>query len=78
MAAAIESAGLSQKIVMIGHNFNDETKPYLLSGTIDAIIHQDMTRIADAALNCLIGVKRSPVSGGIPIEIITRENLMHR
>jgi len=78
VAAAIESAGLAQKLVMIGHNFNDETKPYVLSGTIDAIIHQDMTRIADAALNCLIGVKGSPVSAGIPIEIITRENLMHR
>jgi LacI family transcriptional regulator len=60
VAAAIESAGLAQKLVMIGHNFNDETKPYVLSGTIDAIIHQDMTRIADAALNCLIGVKGSP------------------
>jgi LacI family transcriptional regulator len=78
VAAAIETAGLAQKLVMIGHNFNDETKPYLLSGTIDAIIHQDMTRIADAAMNCLIGVKGSPVRGGIPIEIITRENLMHR
>ena len=50
----------------------------LIKGTIDAIIHQDMTRIADPALNCLIGVKGSPVSAGIPIEIITRENLMHR
>jgi LacI family transcriptional regulator len=78
VAAAIETAGLAQKLVMIGHNFNDETKPYLLSGTIDAIIHQDMTRIADAAVNCLIGVKGSPVSAGIPIEIITRENLVHR
>ena len=78
VAAAIETAGLSQKLVMIGHNFNDETRPFLLSGTIDAIIHQDMTRIADAALACLVDVKRSPISGGIPIEIITRENLMHR
>jgi LacI family transcriptional regulator len=78
VAAAIETAGLAQKLVMIGHNFNDETKPYLLSGTIDAIIHQDMTRIADAAVNCLIGVKGSPVGAGIPIEIITRENLVHR
>jgi LacI family transcriptional regulator len=63
---------------MIGHNFNDETKPFLLSGTIDVIIHQDMTRIADAALNCLVGLKGPPSSAGIPIEIITRENVMHR
>ena len=78
VAAAIETAGLAQRLVMIGHNFNDETKPFLLSGTIDAVIHQDMTRIAEAALNCLIGVKGQPASAGIPIEIITRENLMHR
>ena len=78
VASAIETAGLAHKLVMIGHNFNDETKPFLLSGTIDAIIHQDMTRIADAALNCLVDFKRSPSSAGIPIEIITRENVMHR
>jgi hypothetical protein len=29
-------------------------------------------------VNCLIGVKGSPVGAGIPIEIITRENLVHR
>jgi LacI family transcriptional regulator, galactose operon repressor len=78
VAAAIETAGLAQKLIMIGHNFNDETKPFVLSGTIDAIIHQDMVRIADAVLSCLLGAKGSPVSAGIPIEIITRENLMHR
>ena len=40
---------------MIGHNCNDETRPFLLSGTIDAVIHQDMTRIAKTALDCLLG-----------------------
>jgi LacI family transcriptional regulator len=78
VASAIERARLAHKLVMIGHNFNDETKPFLLSGTIDVIIHQDMTRIADAALNCLVGLKGPPSSAGIPIEIITRENVMHR
>jgi LacI family transcriptional regulator len=78
VASAIEAAGLAHKLVMIGHNFNDETKPFLLSGTIDAIIHQDMTRIADAALNSLTGLKSSASSTGIPVEIITRENVMHR
>ena len=52
VAAAIETAGLAQRLVMIGHNFNDENKPFLLSGTIDAVIHQDAARIAEAALNC--------------------------
>jgi LacI family transcriptional regulator len=78
VARAVEAAGLAHKLVMIGHNFNDETKPFLLSGTIDAIIHQDMGRIADAALKCLAGPDGSPSSTGIPVEIITRENVMHR
>jgi LacI family transcriptional regulator len=78
VASAIEAAGLAHKLVMIGHNFNDETKPFLLSGTIDAVIHQDMSRIADAALSCLTGLKSSASSAGIPVEIITRENVMHR
>ena len=78
VAAALEAAGVAQSIVMIGHNFNEETKPFLLSGTIDAVIHQDMTRIAGAAMDCLIGRKPLPANVGIPVEIITRENLMYR
>jgi len=78
VAAALEAAGAAQSIVMIGHNFNDETKPFLLSGTIDAIIHQDMARIAATAVDCLMKQKVLPASAGIPVEIVTRENLMHR
>jgi LacI family transcriptional regulator len=78
VAAALEAAGVERSIVMIGHNFNDETKPFLLSGTIDALIHQDMTRIAQAALDCLLAGKPTPASAGIPVEIITRENMMYR
>jgi LacI family transcriptional regulator len=77
VAAALEAAGVARSVVMIGHNFNDETKPFLLSGTIDAIIHQDMARIASAALNALSGAEVSQASIGIPVEIITRENVMN-
>ena len=31
-ADAIEQAGLAPQVVLIGHNYNPETKPYLLSG----------------------------------------------
>jgi len=78
VAKALEAAGVSQSVVMIGHNFNEETKPFLLSGTIDSVIHQDMTRIADVAVGCLLGLEPSPASGTIPVEIITRENFVHR
>jgi LacI family transcriptional regulator len=77
-AEAIERAGLAPALVLIGHNYNPDTKPYLLSGTIHAVIHQDMGRIATDALAHLS--TRRPVSTmtGIPIEIITRENIMFR
>jgi LacI family transcriptional regulator len=78
VAAALEQAGVAASVVMIGHNFNEETKPFLLSGTIDAVIHQDMTRIAGMAMDCLLGAKRLPPQAGIPVEIITRENLVYR
>jgi LacI family transcriptional regulator len=78
VAEALEAAGVARSVVMIGHNCNSETKPYLLSGTIDAIIHQDMMRIANAALSCLSAGSPSLPDTGIPVEIVTRENLMHR
>jgi LacI family transcriptional regulator len=76
-ADAIEQAGLAPRVVLIGHNYNPETKPYLLAGTIHALVHQDMGRIAADALACLAA--RKPVAAArIPIEIITRENTMYR
>jgi len=77
-AEAIEEAGLAQSLVMIGHNCNADTKPYLLSGTIQAVVHQDIARIAETALRCLSTRTSLPLNTGIPIEIVTRENLMYR
>jgi LacI family transcriptional regulator len=77
-ADAIEQAGLAPQVVLIGHNYNPETKPYLLSGTIHALVHQDMERIAADALVCLSARRASPAAARIPIEIITRENTMYR
>jgi LacI family transcriptional regulator len=75
VAAALEQSGRARSVVMIGHNFNEETKPFLLSGTMDAVIHQDMTRIAEMALSCLLGRNAPSQHASVPIEIITRENL---
>lgn len=76
-ADAIEQAGLAPQLVLIGHNYNPETKPYLLSGTIHALVHTDMGRIAADALACL-AVRKATAVARIPIEIITRENTMYR
>jgi LacI family transcriptional regulator len=77
-ADAIEQASLAPQVVLIGHNYNPETKPYLLSGTIHALVHQDMGRIAADALVCLSTRKVAHTAARIPIEIITRENTMYR
>jgi LacI family transcriptional regulator len=77
-AEAIEHAGLAPSLVLIGHNYNPDTKPYLLSGTIHAVIHQDMGRIAIDALAHLSTRRPMSTMAGIPIEIITRENIMFR
>lgn len=77
-ATAIEARRLSDSLVMIAHNCTSETRPHLLSGVIDAVIHQDMARIAREALECL-AARRAPLpASAVPIEIITRENLMQR
>jgi LacI family transcriptional regulator len=77
-AEAIEQAGLAPGLVMIGHNCNAETKPHLLSGTIHALIHQDIGRIAETAMRCLATRTPPAAHTGIPVEIITRENAVHR
>jgi len=76
-AEAIEQAGLAPQLVMIGHNCNAETKPHILSGTIHAVIHQDVARIAETTVRCL-ATRTPPPPGGIPVEIVTRENAMDR
>lgn len=75
VAAALEEAGLARSVTFIGHNFNEETKPFLLSGTLDAVIHQDMSRIAADALRALLTPEAVPTSATVPVELITRENM---
>lgn len=75
VARAIEDAGLAGSVAMVGHNFNEETRPFLLSGAIDALVHQDMGRIARAALDCFARPPRSVSGTIVPVEIVTRENM---
>ena len=77
-AQAIDNARLGQPLVMIAHNCNAQTKPYLLSGTIDAVVHQDISLIARQVLKCLASGKPAASNAAIPIEIIMRENMMNR
>lgn len=74
VAAAIVANRPGQSPVVIAHNCTAETRPHLLSGVIDAVIHQDMMRIAAQTLACL-ATGNSPAATAVPIEIITRESL---
>lgn len=76
VAAALQAKRLAKSLVMIAHNCTSETRPYLLAGVIDAVIHQDMARIAAQALECLASRRAPDASARIPIEIVTRENAM--
>ena len=78
VVAAVEAAGLEGSLVVIGHNYNSQTAPALLCGTIDAVIHQDTARIAERAFAALMTRTPPPPDSGIAIEIVTRENNAYR
>ncbi|MGV6875545.1 LacI family DNA-binding transcriptional regulator [Pseudochelatococcus sp. B33] len=75
---ALSEAGRTGQCVTIGHNLCPLTKTYLMDGRADVIIHQNMTQIARVGLRCLHDGAMSAAGGGIPIEVITRENMTHR
>ena len=67
-------------IILIGHNLTVTTQRYLLDGSMDAIIHQDMRAAARMAVAALIDhCKQRKVSvERLPVEIILKENLLGR
>ena len=74
---ALLESGRHKDITFISYNLTPLTQYALLDGTIDAVIHQDMSLAAesaiDALLNKLNGIE--PRIPEIPIEIILRENI---
>ena len=77
-ADAIEQAGLSPpRSVLIGHNYNPETRPYLLSGDDPRAGASGHGADRRRCTRCL-SARRPVAAARIPIEIITRENTMYR
>ncbi len=76
IARALKNAALAEEIVFIGHNFTQKTRAFLLDGTMNAVIHQNLQRAArltvDFLINHLTGLAPEPAI--VPVEIITREN----
>lgn len=76
VAEAVDAAGRRSSLVLLGHNCNADTRPHLVSGAIDAVIHQDMQRIAAETVSVLCDRALIAQRKAIRSEIITRENMI--
>lgn len=74
---AIIESGRKDDITYVAFNLTPLTKQALLSGVIDAVVHQDMARAANMAVSQLTNhLTARPVSFPlVPVEIIMRENV---
>lgn len=73
---ALQEAGAAKEIMLIGHNLTPKTQGYLLDGSMDVVLHQNMRRAAQQAVAALVAhLESAPFRQEIlPVEIITREN----
>lgn len=78
IAATLEEAGRGQDIVVIGHELTEETRRFLVNGTIDALIDQNPRVEARETIDLLVQAARGaahPVSRPMRVHAIFRENL---
>jgi LacI family transcriptional regulator len=64
-------------VTFITHNLTATSRRHILEGAIDAVIHQDMRRVAEAAI-CMLLARRpgaTPEQRIVPFEIVVRESL---
>ncbi len=75
---ALKEAGREKEVTFFGHNLATKTQDYLLDGTMDVIMHQNMKRAAGRAVDALIArLEHRPYQIKlISTEIITKENIM--
>lgn len=72
-----ERAGAAD-VTFIGHNLSATSREYLLDGTMDAVIHQDLAGEADLAIQMLLDQRRlgKTAPARLPVEIFVRENII--
>lgn len=77
IANALTDVCLANEIVFVGHNVTLQTHNYLLDGTMDAVIHQNLQLTASYTIEYLIAYLSGHATQPkiVPVEIITRENL---
>lgn len=76
VANALRDSGLAEEIVYIGHNLSRKTRSYLLDGTMDIVLHVDVTQVAERAVEFMVShlERRSFENPLLPTRLITREN----
>ena len=79
IAKALHEQGRDKDVVFIAHHLTTVSRQYLLDGTIDAVIHQDMGRLAEAAIRMILAPREGRLleSAILPFEIVVRENIFH-
>ena len=77
---ALEERGRGQEVVLIGHNLAADTRGYLLSGIMDAVVHQSVNRAAQSAVSALVDLNRQGncTVEPLPVEVLLRENMPAR
>ena len=75
---ALAEAKATDKTLFFGHNLTTNTRKYLLDGSMDLLLHQNMRQIAGQAVEALIArlEQRAFQTTVMPVEIITRENML--
>jgi LacI family transcriptional regulator len=75
---ALRERGKIDAVTLIGHNLTTVSRQFLLDGSMDAVIHQDMRRAANLAVRALLAryTRTETVLELLPVEIFVRENLI--
>jgi LacI family transcriptional regulator len=75
---ALHHKNVVREVKLIGHNLTAKTQTYLLDGSMDYVLHQNMRLAAELAVEAMISAleHRTGNIPILPIEIITRENIL--
>ncbi len=75
---ALKDSGACGELVFIGHNLTPKTQGYLLDGSMDIVLHQNMRAAAEQTVEVLVAhlEKRTFRVETLSFEIITRENIL--
>lgn len=74
---ALKETGMDRSVTFVIHNLTSVSRPFLLDGTVDAVVHLNMDRTVRAAVDLAREVREDkPVLSVLPsFEVLFRENV---